>query len=398
MDAQLKSRVAIVAAKRTPIGKFLGAFRNTTAVELGALVSQRVLGVAGIDPSEIDEVIFGNARQAGGGPNPARQIAYTSGIPESTPAFTVNMACASGLKAVALGADAIRLGRASCVLTGGTENMTQVPFLLDRARLGYRSGHAPLIDGMYRDGFDDPLSDMVMGETAEVLAEEYGISRVEQDRWALMSQQRVANAREERVYSEEIVAITARGDRGEPVNVTDDEHPRSGMTLEALAKLPPVFKKSGTVTAGNSSGITDGAAAIVLMSEEKAKSRGVNPLGYIRDFVAVGVDPRRMGIGPVPATERLLERQGLDLDDISLIELNEAFAAQVIACQRDLGFDTDKVNVRGGAISLGHPIGATGARILVTLLHEMGRRRSERGLATLCVSGGLGMAMLVDGK
>jgi acetyl-CoA C-acetyltransferase len=396
VDLKVKSRVAIVAAKRTPIGKFLGAFRNTTAVELGTAVTRHVLGLSAIDPSEIDEVIFGNARQAGGGPNPARQIAYAAGIPETAPAFTVNMACASGLKAAALGAEAIQTGRASCVLVGGTENMTRVPFLLDRARLGYRLGSAPLIDAMYRDGFDCPLSGMVMGETAEVLAEEYGISRAEQDRWALMSQQRVEQARRERVLGEEIVAVAARGDRGEAVNVNADEHPRSGVTLEALAKLPPVFKKNGSVTAGNASGITDGAAAMVLMSEEGAASRGMQAMGYIRDYVAVGVDPRRMGIGPVPATRQLLARLHLRLDDIPLIELNEAFAAQVLACQRDLGFDAEKVNVRGGAISLGHPIGATGARILVTLLHEMKRRGSERGLATLCVSGGLGMALLVE--
>jgi len=392
----VKPRIAIIAAKRTPIGRFLGAFRNTTAVELGTSITTSVLNIAGIEPQSVDEVIFGNARQAGGGPNPARQIAYKSEIPETVPALTLNMACASGLNAIALGVDSIRLGRSTCVLAGGTENMTRVPYLLDSARLGYRLGHAPLVDGMYRDGFMCPLSEMVMGATAEVLADEYAIGRDEQDRWAMMSQHRVEETRKEGVWAEEIVPVEAKDDRGKPVEVADDEHPRSGVTLEALAKLPPVFKKDGSVTAGNASGITDGAAAVVLTSEDQAKKWGKEPLGYVLDSVAVGVDPRRMGIGPVPATKRILERNNLSLDDVPLIELNEAFAAQVLACQRDLGFDSERVNVRGGAISLGHPIGATGTRIVVTLLHEMRRRGSERGLATLCVSGGLGMALLIE--
>jgi acetyl-CoA C-acetyltransferase len=392
----VRQRVAIVAAKRTPIGKFLGAFRNTTAVELGTSIVTGLLDLAGVDARHVDELIFGNARQAGGGPNPGRQISYNSGIPETVPALTVNMACASGLKSITDGADAIRMGRASCVVAGGTENMTRVPFLLDKGRLGYRLGNAPLLDAMYRDGFNCPLAEMVMGETAEVLAEEYGIGREEQDRWALMSQHRVEGAGDEGVLAEEILPVTAKDDRGRPVEVSEDEHPRSGVTLEALAKLPPVFKKDGTVTAGNASGITDGAAALILASEEKAKAWGKEPLGYIRDYVAVGVDPKRMGIGPVPATRQILQRNNMRLEDIPLIELNEAFAAQVLACQRDLEFDTDRVNVRGGAISLGHPIGATGARIVVTLLHEMNRRSSERGLATLCVSGGMGMALLIE--
>jgi acetyl-CoA C-acetyltransferase len=392
----MKPRVAIVAAKRTPIGKFMGAFRNTTAVELGVSVTRGLLDIVGIEPQEVGEVIFGNARQAGGGPNPARQIAYGSGIPQQVPAYTVNMACASGLKTIALGVEAITMGRASCVVAGGTENMTRVPFLLDRARTGYRLGHGRLIDGMYRDGFLCPLSDMVMGETAELLADEYGITRGEQDRYALLSQHRVESARRDGVFAEEILAVTATDGRGKPFVVEEDEHPRSGVTLEGLAKLPPVFKKDGTVTAGNASGITDAAAAVVLASEDKSEDWGSNPLGYIRDYVAVGVDPKRMGIGPVPATKQILERNGLRLEDMPLIELNEAFAAQVLACQRDLEFDEERVNVRGGAISLGHPIGATGTRIVVTLLHEMSRRGVERGLATLCVSGGLGMALLIE--
>jgi acetyl-CoA C-acetyltransferase len=393
----VKPRAAILEARRTPIGKFLGAFRNTSAADLGTSIVSGVLPLAGVDPREIDEVVFGNARQAGGGPNPARQVAYRSGISQDTPAWTLNMACASGLQCIAIAADRIALGRGECLVVGGTENMTRVPFMLDRARLGYRLGHAQLIDGMYRDGFVCPISDLVMGETAEVLAEEYGIARDEQDRWAKMSQDRVEAACNKGIFADEILPVESKGDRGETIVVEKDEHPREGVTMEALAKLPAVFRKDGTVTAGNSSGITDGAAALVVASEAKARSLGKEPLGYVRDHVSVGVDPRRMGIGPVPATRKILERNGLELGrDIELIELNEAFAAQVIACERDLEFDRERVNVHGGAISLGHPIGATGARIVVTLLHEMRRRDAKLGLATLCVSGGLGMAMLLE--
>lgn len=393
----MTSRVAIIEAKRTPIGKFLGAYRNFGAVDLGCSIVQGVLERSGVSASDVDEVIFGNARQAGVGPNPGRQIAYRSGIPQEVPAYTVNMACASGMKSITLGAEAILLGRAECVVVGGTENMTRVPFLLERARLGYRLGHGRLTDGMYKDGFGCPLSQMVMGETAEVLAGEYSIPREEQDEWALMSQKRVEEARARGVIGEEIIPVRARDDLGREVLVEEDEHPRQGVTLEALSKLPPVFSEKGTITAGNASGITDGAAALLLVSEARAEALGRTPLGYIRDYVSVGVDPKRMGIGPVPATRRILQRQSLRLSEIPLIELNEAFAAQVLACQRDLEFDADRVNVNGGAISLGHPIGATGARIVVTLLHEMIRRDAKIGLATLCVSGGLGMALLVEG-
>jgi len=392
----LTPRVAIIEAGRTPIGKFLGAFRNYSAVELGTSVVEGVLSRAGVSPEGIDELIFGHARQAGNGPNAARQIAVAAGIPREIPSFTVNMACASGMKSITLGADAIVLGRASCVVAGGTENMTRVPYLLERARLGYRLGDAPLVDGMYRDGFMCPIADMIMGETAEVLAEEYDISRHEQDEWATMSQNRAEAAAEKDLWHDEILPVTAPDDRGRPVLVEADEHPRAGMTVEMVAKLPPVFSKDGTITAGNASGITDAAAAVVLMSEERAREEGRQPAAWIRDHVSVGVDPKRMGLGPVPATRLILERNKLTLDDVPLIELNEAFAAQVIACQRELGFDSDKVNVNGGAIALGHPIGATGARIVVTLLHEMQRRDVELALATLCVSGGLGMALLVE--
>jgi acetyl-CoA C-acetyltransferase len=390
------SRVAILEARRTPIGKFLGAFRNHSAVALGADVSRAVLSSSETAPGRVDEVFFGHARQAGNGPNPARQVLARAGVPVTVTATTVNAACGSGLKAIALGADSIRLGRASIVLAGGMESMSQVPFMLDRAREGYRLGHAPLLDGMYRDGFICPLCEMVMGETAEVLAEEFSVSRDEQDRWALMSQQRAERAAKEGVFNAEIVPIVVESGRGESVTVSSDEHPRAGVTLEALAKLPPVFKKNGTVTAGNASGITDGAAAVVLASERAAGESGRAPLGWIRDFVAVGVEPRRMGIGPVPAVRTLLERNRLALSDIDVIELNEAFSAQVIACERELHFDRALVNRNGGAIALGHPIGCTGARILVTLLHEMKRMNARRGLATLCISGGMGMAMLIE--
>jgi acetyl-CoA C-acetyltransferase len=390
------SRIAILEAKRTPIGKFLGAFRNLPAVKLGAHVAREVLTTSGIAPGGVDEVIFGHARQAGSGPNPARQVTIGAGIPESVTATTVNAACGSGMKAIALGMDAIRLGRAETVLAGGMENMSMVPFMLDRVREGYRLGHAPVIDGMYRDGFLCPICDMVMGETAEVLADDFSITREEQDRWAMMSQHRAEGAAAKGLFAGEIVPVPVQGHRGEMVMVSADEHPRAGVELASLAKLPPVFKKDGGVTAGNASGITDGAAALVLVSEKAAKASGRAPLGWIRDFVAVGVEPKRMGIGPVPAVRKILERNRLELSNIDLIELNEAFAAQVIACERELRFDRERVNVNGGSISLGHPIGCSGARIVVTLLHEMRRRGSQTGLATLCISGGMGMAMLIE--
>ncbi len=392
----MSSRVAILEAKRTPIGKFLGAFRNYSAVKLGADVARAALASSGIAPQRVDEVWFGHARQAGNGPNPARQVSVRAGVPESVPAYTVNAACGSGLKSIALGADSIRLGRAGVVLAGGMENMSQVPFLLDRAREGYRLGHAPLVDDMYRDGFLCPLCDMVMGETAEVLAEEFEISRQEQDTWAAMSQSRAERAQRAGAFAAEIAPVDVASAKGDGVRVDRDEHPREGVTVESLAKLAPVFKQSGTVTAGNASGITDGAAAVVLASEEAARASRRKPLAWIRDFIATGVEPRRMGIGPVPAVRTLLERNQLDLSRIDVIELNEAFAAQVIACERELGFDRERVNPNGGSISLGHPIGCSGTRVVVTLVHQMERTNAALGIATLCVSGGMGMAMLLE--
>jgi acetyl-CoA C-acetyltransferase len=377
-------RVAVIRALRTPIGRFLGGLSGLTAAELGAAAVRPAL--AGLD-LPVDELVFGCARQAGQGPNPARQVAMKAGLPETVPAYTVNMACGSGLEAIRLGADAIRVGRARAVVAGGVESMSRVPFLLDRMRFGYRLGHAPLLDGMYKDGFHCPMADQVMGRTAETLARQYGISREEQDAFALESQRKTGRAIEEGAFRDELVPVDAAGER-----VAADEHPRPDTTLEALARLKPVFLADGGVTAGNSSGITDGAAALVLAAESLARERKLEPLAWFEECAAAGVDPKVMGIGPVPAVRNLLARTGRRLDDFGLLELNEAFAAQVLACERELRFDRARLNVHGGAIALGHPIGCTGARIVVTLLHAMRRRGVHRGLATLCISGGMGLA------
>ena len=350
---------------------------------------------AGVVPKDVDELIFGCARQAGGGPNMARQVSIGSGMPHERPAFTVNQACGSGLTSILLAADRIRLGRARLVVAGGAENMTRVPYLLDRARLGYRLGHAPLVDGMYKDGFLDPICGMLMGETAEKLADVHRISREEQDEFAVESQRHAGAAIREGRFTGQLVPVTVKGRKGDQV-VTADEHPRPETTPAEIAKLPPVFRTGGTVHAGNSSGITDGAAAVLVASESVVKERGWKPQAWLGESATVGVDPSIMGIGPVPATREILGKTGRKLGDYDLIELNEAFAAQVIACDRELKLDRARLNVNGGAIALGHPIGATGARIVVTLLHEMERRNSRLGLATLCVSGGLGIALELD--
>jgi acetyl-CoA C-acetyltransferase len=330
------------------------------------------------------------ARQAGARPNPARQVLARAGIPRERTAFTVNMACASGMQAIQLAADELRLGRATIAVAGGMESMSNVPHALERMRDGYRLGDAKVVDLMYRDGFQCPLADMIMGETAELLAQELGISRAEQDSYAHASQQKAGAAWAEGAFAEEIAPVTVPSKQG-TISFTRDEHPRPDTTLEQLRKLAPVFDpKSGTVSAGNSSGITDGAAALVLTTESEARRRGLRPLALLLDAQTVGCDPKRMGLGPVPATQRLFARHGWSFDDFDLFELNEAFAAQVLACLREMAIPRERLNVHGGSIALGHPIGCTGARIVVTLLHALRRRGGRRGLATLCVSGGLG--------
>ena len=387
--------VYILSAVRTPIGKFGGSLASQTAVDMGTAAAKAALERAGVQPAQVEETIFGNARQAGGGPNPARQISIRSGIPQEVPAYTVNKACASGLKSIALGFQEIAIGNLDCVLAGGTESMSRLPYYLEGARWGYRLGNQELVDGMYRDGFFCPLAKMLMGETAEVLAEQYKISREEQDQFALISQQRAASAQSAGRFDAEITPITMEGKKGATV-FARDEHLFPDATLEKMAKLSPVFSKTGTITAANSSGITDGAAAVVLVSENFVLRNQCKPLARILAAASAGVDPRVMGIGPVPAIRKMEQKYGLKLSSFDLIELNEAFAAQVLACDRELHFDRDRLNVNGGAIALGHPIGCTGARITVTLLHEMLRRKAPRGLATLCVSGGMGMALAIE--
>jgi len=383
--------VVIAGAVRTPIGKFGGSLASLPPGPLGAQSVAEALRRAGLAPEQVDELVFGCARQAGGGPNVARQVSYKAGIPQEVPAFTVNMACASGLKSLDLAARAVRNGDAEVVGAGGVESMSRVPYLMTGARWGYRMGNHPLVDGMVQDGFLCPLSNMVMGDTAERLAAEYKIGREEQDRFALRSEERAARALAEGRFEAETFAVKVPGKKGE-THFNRDEHPRE-TTLESLGKLPPVFKADGgTVTAGNSSGITDGAAALVVTSRERARAGSLKPLARLLGVATAGVDPHVMGIGVVPAVKKLLERLSLRLDQFDLVEVNEAFAAQVLACDRELLFDPEKLNVNGGAIALGHPIGATGARIVVTLLHEMARRGARLGLATLCVSGGMGMA------
>ena len=384
--------VVVAGAVRTPIGRFGGALSTITPAQLGAASAQEALRRAGVAPSQVDDVLFGCARQAGAGPNVARQVAWRAGIPQEVPAATVNMACASSLKAIDLAYRAVRDGDAHVVLAGGVESMSRVPYLLPGARWGYRMGDQPLVDAMVQDGFLCPLSEMVMGETAERLAEQYRIGREEQDAFALRSQQRTARAQAEGRFDAEIVPLRVPGKKGEDI-VNRDEHPRPDTTAATLARLPPVFKPDGgTVTAGNSSGITDGAAAMVVLSAQRADELGVKPMARLLGLSSAGVDPRVMGIGVVPAVRRLSEKLSLRLEDFGLVELNEAFAAQVVACDRELHLDPERLNVNGGAIALGHPIGATGARLCVSLLHEMARRPAGRGLATLCVSGGMGMA------
>jgi len=387
--------VYILSAVRTPIGKFGGSLASQTASDMAVVAAKAAMERAGIQPEQVEEAIFGNARQAGGGPNPARQISVRSGVPQGVPAYTVNKACASGMKSIALGFQEIAVGNLNCVLAGGTESMSRLPYYLDGARWGYRMGHQELVDGMYRDGFFCPLAKMIMGETAEVLAEQYKITRDEQDHFALCSQKRAAMAQSRGRFDAEIAPVTIEAKKVTTV-FARDEHLFLEATLEKMTTLAPVFSKTGTVTAGNSSGITDGAAAMVLASADFVNANNLKPLARILATTSAGVDPRVMGIGPVPAIRKMEAKFGLKLAEFDLIELNEAFAAQVLACDRDLHFDRDKLNVNGGAIALGHPIGCTGTRITVTLLHEMLKRKAKRGLATLCVSGGMGMALALE--
>jgi acetyl-CoA C-acetyltransferase len=394
--------VVVVGAARTAIGRYGGTLRQTHPAELGARAARAAIDRAGIGPDDVDEVIVGHARQAGSGPNPARQVARRAGLPDKVPAYTVNQACASSLQAVALGAQAIATGQSRVVLAGGIESMSRMPYLVDSedARWGHKMGNFTLVDAMYRDGFTCALCGLIMGQTAEILARGYGITRDQSDAYALESQRRAEAAITAGRFRDETTPAPGHDARGRAVELDVDEHPRAGTTLESLRKLPLVFPEvegqPGIITAGSASGITDGGAAVVLMHGAEANRRGITPLARIDAWATTGVDPRIMGIGPVPAVLKLLEQTGGHPDDFDLVELNEAFAPQVLAVLRDLQMDPSRVNVNGGAIAIGHPIGATGARILVTLIYEMARRDVRRGLATLCVSGGLGMAMSVS--
>jgi acetyl-CoA C-acetyltransferase len=390
------SDVVILSAVRTPIGAFGGTLLEVPAARLGATVAEAALERAGLPGEAIDETIFGCARQAGVGPNVARQVAWHAGVPADRPAYTVNKACASGLKSVTLGMQSILTGENQVVLTGGVEQMSQIPYLLLRARWGYRLGDGSLIDAMMRDGYFCPLAEMAMGETAELLADRYGISRAAQDALALESHRKAVAAWESGAFADEIVSVEVEYGEGKKTTLKQDERPRPDTSLEKLARLRPVFREGGTVTAGNASGIADGAAALVLASRERAGELGVPTMARIVGFASGAVHPRDMGLGPVPAVRRLLDQTGLALSDFDLIELNEAFAVQVLAVERALDWDVERRNVHGGAIALGHPTGCSGARILVTLLHALRTHDGTLGLATLCVSGGLGMAMAVE--
>ncbi|MGR3189199.1 acetyl-CoA C-acetyltransferase [Enterobacter kobei] len=390
-------KVMIVGATRTPIGSFRGSLSPLSAVELGAVTVQRLLESSGLHPEQIDELVFGQVLTAGCGQNPARQTAITAGLPVSTPATTVNLVCGAGLKAVQLAVQAIRCGDADVVIAGGQESMSNAPYLLDGARSGLRFGHTGLQDSMITDGLWDAFNDYHMGITAENVAREYGISREQQDAFAFRSQQKAASAIETGRFDAEIAPVTVKQGKRAPQIVRHDEQPRPETTAGQLAQLRPAFlHDEGTVTAGNASTLNDGAAAVLLMSEEKARESGLLVLGHIVSYAVTGVDPSMMGIGPVSACRTALARAGWTLDDVDLIEANEAFAAQALAVGKELGWDEQNVNVNGGAIALGHPIGASGCRILVTLLHEMQRRGVTKGLATLCVGGGQGIALTVE--
>jgi acetyl-CoA C-acetyltransferase len=393
--------VVILSAQRTPIGRYGGSFRDLHPAELGAIAARSAIAQAGLTPADVDEVVMGHGRQAGSGPNPARQVGHRAGVPPTSPAHTLNKACASGLQAIVAGAQSIALGESQVVLAGGIESMSRMPYLIEAidARWGHKMGNFALVDAMYRDGFQCPLSNLIMGETAEVLARQYGITRDESDCFALESQRKAAAAMAAGHFRREIAPVTVAV-KGKPTLVDQDEHPRADASIESLRKLPTVFNdvegQPGIITAGSSSGVTDGGAALVLTSSSAARQRGLNPRARILGWASAGVDPRVMGIGPVPAIQKLSASTGLGVDDFDLVELNEAFAPQVLAVLRDVPMSADRLNVNGGAIALGHPIGCTGARLVVTLLHELERRGARRGLATLCISGGMGMALAIE--
>ncbi|MCL6454660.1 MAG: acetyl-CoA C-acetyltransferase [Alicyclobacillus sp.] len=386
----------IVSAVRTAIGSFMGTLSPLSATELGAIVVKEALRRAGVDGGEIDEVILGNVLQAGLGQNPARQAAIRAGLANEIPAMTVNKVCGSGLQSVMLAAQAIRAGDGDVYVAGGMESMSNAPYLLPGARQGYRMGDQKVVDSMIKDGLWCAFCDVHMGITAENIAARYGLTREEQDAFAARSQQRAEAALAAGRFRDEVVTVEIPQRKGEPIRFDTDEFPRKGTTVEVLAKLRPAFQKDGTVTAGNASGINDGAAALVVMSADKAAALGLRPLARVAGYGTAGVDPAVMGLGPIEATKRALTRAGVGLDDMDLIEANEAFAAQSLAVGRELGFPDEKLNVNGGAIALGHPIGASGARILVTLLYELQRRGGRYGLATLCIGGGQGVAMVVE--
>jgi len=389
-----KPEIVIASAARTPVGAFSGAFSNIAAYELGSIAIAEALSRAGVSAEDVSEVVLGQVLTAGVGMNPARQASMAAGIPQERTAYSINQVCGSGLRAVALGAQAIIAGDSDIVVAGGQENMTQSPHV-SHLRAGVKMGPTQLIDSMINDGLWDAFNGYHMGITAENVAEQWQISREQQDEFAAQSQARVEAAQNSGTFKEEIVPVTVKT-RKEEIVVDTDEHPRHGTTVESLAKLRPAFDKEGSVTAGNASGINDGAAALILMSADEAEKRGIEPMAKIKSWATEGIDPSIMGAGPIPASKKALEKAGWSSDDLDLIEANEAFAAQACAVSKEFGWGADKVNVNGGAIALGHPIGASGARVLVTLLHEMRRRNVEKGLATLCIGGGMGIAMCVE--
>lgn len=387
--------VVIVSAVRTPIGSFGGKLKDVSAVDLGAIVVKAALEKAKVDPSTVDELIFGNVLQAGLGQNVARQVSVKAGIPIEVPSFTINKVCGSGLKTVQLAAQAIIAGDADIIVAGGTENMSQAPYVMKSARWGQRMGNGVMEDVMIKDGLWDAFNDYHMGNTAENIAAKYNFTREEQDKLAVASQNKAEAAVTSGRFKEEIIAVEIPQRKGDPIVVDTDEYPKFGATVEGVAKLRPAFVKDGSVTAANASGLNDGAAALVVMSKEKADELGLTPLATIASYASAGVDPAIMGTGPIPATQKALKKANMSVEDLDLIEANEAFAAQALSVMKDLKLDESKINVNGGAIALGHPIGASGARILVTLLHEMGKRDAKTGLATLCIGGGQGTAVVV---